>query len=214
MMLLALVASAAALAWYVHKKSDWMDEVPWLTLEEAARRATTGDMLLFRNGEAGSLQDVFGTFTHVGVVWERDGKKRVLETHEAGDTRHLGFDAGGVHTYDFVERVGTYGGAVCLLKLHASMMNDAHSNLITSKMPTYVRIPFNSAYHTFYASHCIFGLPRPNAPEKFCSQFAGLVLRDLGILPENQDIDCMAPDSFMDLRSADKPLYTELYRIR
>jgi len=214
MILLTLVAGVAGLAWYLHRKNDWMHDIPPMPLEEAMRRARTGDLVLFRWRDVSAAHDAFTSFTHAGMVYERDGGKHILETHEAGDTKHMGYESGGVHVYPMRDRVAMYNGSVCFLRLHPSLYNATLSDLVASQLPKYAGIPFNSSFRSYYAWHCLLGAPASAPPGKFCSQFVGLVLQDLGIFPTTADVQCLAPDSFLCLHVSGKPLYTELYRIK
>lgn len=210
---LALIVLACAL---LLLKRAWRAALPTISLDEVLLKAQTGDLLLFRWRAVSPGHDLVSGFTHVAVVVREGGALRVLETHAAGDTRNMGYgNREGVSLYDMRARVRAYGGQVFWLPLTAPVTPEGLQRM-RDNLRSYLDIPFYKEYTSYYKTHC---LPRAVCPTcfrghgkyregMFCSEFAGLVLKDLAVLDAHAPTSCLTPESFTRL-----PVYGQATRI-
>lgn len=208
-----------ALALHVHGRLAWLRDIPRVPLEAVYSHLDTGDLLLFRWKHAGLQYDLASPFTHVGMVLDRDGTKLVLETHAAGDGKDLGVDRSGVNLYDLRRRVATYKGDTYILKARPGLVSDAAKAIPLANLNTYVSIPYYDEFAAHIGMYCLpkrvcnacFG--RPARAGMFCSEFVGHVLRHMGALPREVDVQCLTPTSFVGLHAGGRPLFNGLYKL-
>ncbi len=185
--------------------------------------AKTGDILLFRWNKVDLVHNFISFFTHVGIVVEIDDKKYILETHLKGDTRHMGNPNGGVHLYDFKDRVNMYNGHNFLLPLKTKFKSRVHNKIIKDNISRYLKLPFFENYKKYYINQCLprkfcktcFSQPSPDTNYIYCSQFVGMILKDLDLINKNTDINCISPYDFIFIKNKKEEIYQDIiYRIR
>lgn len=184
--------------------------------------ARTGDLLLFRWHSVDLIHNFISFFTHVGIVVELDNKKYILETHREGDTVNMGVYDGGVKLYDLKERIRMYEGHNFLLPLKEKYRNKNHQEIIKNNLKNYIKLPFFDNYKEYYMRQCLprmlckscFSEPPPDTQLNYCSQFVGIVLRDLGILNKGTNVNCISPYDFIFIKNNGDKLYEDvIYRI-
>lgn len=186
--------------------------------------AETGDLILFRWHTVDVLHELFSSFTHVGMIIEINSKKYILETHLKGDTIHMGYKSGGVHIYDLEERINMYEGDNYILKINRDLINKSNEKILYDNLQDYLLIPFQDEYRDHYTNVCIpnmfcDGCVKSTKKGMFCSEFIGFLLRELGILNEKVNTNCLTPSSFIDMKIIDTkndrkiPIYDNIYKI-
>ena len=193
------------------------------TTSEIYELAKTGDILLFRWNTVDLVHNFISFFTHVGIVVEIEDQKYILETHLKGDTKHMGNLHGGVHLYDFKDRINMYNGHNFLLPLKERFRNPNHSQIIKDNLDKYFNLPFFDNYKKYYMHQCLprkicktcFSNSSPDTKYIYCSQFAGMVLKDLGLISKDMNINCISPYDFIFMKNKDENIFQDvIYRIR
>lgn len=154
-----------------------------------------GDLILFRWNKVGILHEIISSFTHVGIVINN----HILETHLKGDTESY---RGGVHLYDLKDRIKNYRGSNYVLKIKTPLTN-IQTKYILNNLEEYKKIPFYDKYENHFKEVCIPKMICKNCfkentekPGMFCSEFVGFILKELGILHKDFNIQCLTPQSF------------------
>lgn len=193
-----------------------------INVSDLYSKATTGDLLLFRWHSVNLIQNFVSFFTHVGIVVEIENKKYILETHLKGDTAHMGVTDGGVHLYDLKERINMYNGYNFLLQLKEKYRNKNYEQIIKKNLNNYLKLPFFDNYKSYYMRQCFprkicntcFSQAPPDTEMNYCSQFVGIVLKDLGVLDKNTNVNCISPYDFIFIKNNGDKLYEDvIYRI-
>lgn len=159
-----------------------------------------GDLILFRWNKVGILHDILSPFTHVGIVINGE----ILETHLKGDTESY---RGGVHLYNLKERIKNYKGYNFILKKRIPLTK-FQTNKIMSNLEEYKKIPFHDEYEKHFKNVCV---PKKickscfkehiEKQSMFCSEFVGYILKEIGELPKDFNIQCLTPSSFLNLEN-------------
>ena len=183
---------------FIRRKRQALLALPIKTLQEL--RMETGDLLLFRWHAVDTLHELFSSFTHVGMVVRMGSSNTfVLETHRKGDTNS---GRGGVHVYNLADRVQSYEGDNFILKMRPGLMTEQLERQLLAKVPSYKQIPFYDQYREHYQGYCVpkmacnSCLMQQPRTGMFCSEFAGHLLQDMGILEKSVSIACLTPGSF------------------
>lgn len=193
------------------------------TTSEIYKLAKTGDILLFRWNKVDLVHNFVSFFTHVGIVVEIDNEKYILETHLKGDTKHMGNPNGGVHLYDFKDRINMYNGHNFLLPIKEKLKNSNHNKIIKDNLDKYLKLPFFDNYKKYYIHQCLprkfcktcFSESAPDTSFVYCSQFVGMILKDLGLIDKNMNINCISPYDFIFIKNNKENIYQDIiYRIR
>lgn len=210
-----------ACAFYVHARIAWVGRLPCMPLKTVYTSLRTGDLVLFRYNEASLAHDLVSPFTHVGMVVDFDGKKCIIESHNRGDAKALGVLDGGVHVYDLKDRVRTYEGCTFVLRMrHGLHVDPGAEKYMKSKIPEeYAAIPYYESYASHIGMYCLpkalcdTCFDKPVRRGMFCSEFVGLLLGDLGVLPPGRDVDCLTPTSFVNIRVGGVRVYTDPVKV-
>lgn len=192
------------------------------TTSEIYTLAKTGDLLLFRWHSVDLFHNIISFFTHVGIVVEIDNRKYILETHLKGDTKHMGNSNGGAHLYDFKDRINMYNGHNFLLPLEEKFRKSFHAEIIKNNLNKYLKLPFFDNYKKYYIQQCLprklcktcFSKPPPDTTQTYCSQFVGMILKDLAILDKNTDVNCISPYDLIFIKNKKEKVFQDvIYRI-
>jgi hypothetical protein len=128
-----------------------------ISFNELQRTCNTGDIILFRWNDIDLGFRIFSKFSHVGMIYKKNKRLYILETHPEGETSNIGIDTSGVHLHNLKKRIRYYNGTVYYAKLNLSndaklnlsndaklnLSNDAKLNLSNDAKPT---IPFIEKY--------------------------------------------------------------------
>lgn len=201
--LAALLGVLACVAVYLYRTWWKVRGLPRVCLDELTLR--TGDLLLFISSSASPVTQLISVFTHVGMVVERGGAQYILETHEQGDAARLGVFTGGVHLHPLRARVLAYEGRVCALRLRPGAAPDELN--LWRHLPSLSDIPFHSRYRSHYAGCCVAKSGCGRRAGMFCSEFVGLLLKLLGLLPPETPLQCLTPESFVSLSMYAPPVF-------
>lgn len=171
--------------------------------------ADNGDLIYFRWNTVSFLHNIISPFTHIGVVIIKDNKKYIVETHSAGDTYNFGIYTGGVHIYPLNIRLNTYNGDIYLSQLKEKyrpnkiIIDDFVLHILKSKL----KIPFYNEYVNYFTSKCLAkrNLKLTIKPKvgMFCSEFVGYCLKELKIVNNDFDYNCLAPGDFRYIKNDD-----------
>lgn len=193
------------------------------TISEIYTLAKTGDILLFRWNTVDLVHNFVSFFTHVGIVVEIDNQKYILETHLKGDTKHMGNPNGGVHLYDLKDRIEMYNGHNFLLPLKDKFKSPNYNKIIKDNLDKYLKLQFFDNYKKYYMHQCLprkicktcFAQSSPDTKYIYCSQFVGMILKDLGLLDKKMDINCISPYDFIFMKNKKERIFQDIiYRIR
>lgn len=216
-LLVGLVIILFLLGIFVFYKRMLIHNLSNIDLDYIYNYSRTGDLILFRWHEISYYYDFVSSFTHVGMIFEHQNKKYILETHLKGDTDHMGYyDKGGVNIYELRNRINMYEGYNFYLKLNDNnRIFDLHK-----KIPIYKNISFNDKYKKHFLEYC---LPKkicetcftPMYTESmFCSQLVGNILKDNNIIDnDNIDLSCVTPHDFLNIENKYGKIYDKLYKI-
>lgn len=219
LVVLVLLVSMAAVILKAQHNRTWVHDIPTRKLHTEFASLRTGDIILFRNKRASLAHDLVSPFTHIGMVVVHGDKKLTLETHAPGDTKALGVDRGGVNMYDLNRRLETYQGMMYVLKARPGLINRGAQAILKRNIAKYMTIPYDDGAIAHIGMYC---LPKRvcnvcfKAQERtrmFCSEFLGLVLQDMGILPPHLEIGCLTPTSFVNLTQNGTRLFPTLYKV-
>lgn len=157
-----------------------------------------GDLILFRWNSVGILHEMLSSFTHVGIVINGE----ILETHLKGDTESV---RGGVHLYNLKDRISKYKGSNYILKAKTPLTK-TQTKFILDNLEEYKKIPFHDEYEKHFKNVCIPKMickkcfKTHEKKSMFCSEFVGFILKELGILPVDYNLECLTPQSFLNLK--------------
>lgn len=200
----ALMACVHCAAWVRSKSLDGLARVDMDNLR-------TGDLVLFRWHTVGPVHQLFSVFTHVGMVVQRGGVKYILETHRRGDAACMGVFTGGVHLHRLHARVRAYRGRVFAQRLRPDAAPDARN--LWRRLPSLSDIPYDDHHRSHFGSCCVAGSVCAGCGRcerrrgMFCSEFVGLLLQLLGLLPPDAELGCLTPESFVHLQVGGERLF-------
>jgi hypothetical protein len=174
------------------------------SLDEIYNLAENGDLIYFRWTKVSFLHEMISPFTHIGIIIinPETNEKLIVESHLAGDTKHIGNDKGGINTYPLKLRLSTYDGYTFLskIKIHPT---DTDTLIFWRNLETFKsNIPFNNKYEEYFKKTCIkrrlcegcFDVEKRD--DMMCSEFVGFALKQLNILPKDFNHECLAPGDF------------------
>lgn len=179
-----------------------------INIDELIDTCNTGDILLFRYKSLDPLHNIISLFSHIGMIYvDRNNKKKIIETHNSGDTKYLNLDNEGVQIYDIKDRIKGYEGNVYLAK---NLSQNINNNIIHNKLEMYKNIPFNTNYRNDFINQCLLFSKYDTSPKLQCSQFIGLLLKDLNVLPEDFNLTCLTPEYFLSLKDKNNELIFDI----
>lgn len=192
-------------------------------LDEIYDIAETGDLVYFRWKEVVFSHEIISPFTHIGliVIHPETKEKLIVETHLAGDTSHIGIYKGGINIYPLKLRLSTYEGHAFLTKLKSKPLERDSvkfwNNLKTFKS----EIPFHDEYAEYFTKNCLkkrlckncFDIDKKEG--MFCSEFIGFALKQLNMVPQTFNHECLAPGDFRYIKN-DKGeyLYGDIVKVK
>ena len=187
-------------------KCQKVDTIPMSTLLQTAR---TGDLLYFRSRRRPWYYKAVVPMTHIGVIFRRNGHPYVLEMHQFKDAPPGYPDEDGPHIYPLKVRLDqSFANGPWDLFYSRYRGPPVVTDISWAFSPAYV--PYNYSYiKNEVVCHTLFRIPHVNTSTKMhCANYAGWVLKKLGILSPHVRIDCVFPLSVRELAA-----YDDLHRI-
>lgn len=192
------------------------------SLDEIYNLAENGDLIYFRWKEVSFFHEIISPFTHIGIIIinPETKEKLIVESHLAGDTKHLGNDKGGIHTYPLKLRLSTYDGYTFLSKLKTPP-TDTDTSIFWKNIETFKSdIPFNNKYEEYFKKTCLKKrlckgcFDTENKKDMFCSEFVGFALKQLNVLPKDFNHECLAPGDFRYINYNKEKLYGDIIAVK
>ena len=174
-----------------------------VSLQHILGAAKTGDLIYFRWNKMSMEMNYMTPFTHVGMVLVHPDKgyKYILETHSARDLEYLGLNTAGINIYPLEMRVNTYQGRTFYARLNTHIPLNKVIEIIPKIRQYRKTIPFDENYKQRFLTNCMLNRKHQHRPNTrlYCSEFVGLCLKDLGVLPNTFVHECLLPHEFMNI---------------
>lgn len=220
-MLLLLIIISIILT--IFSRLGLLQHTDTLSLNEIYDLADNGDIIYYRWKHVWFGLDFITPFTHAGlvIVDPNTKQKYVVETHLPGDTKHIGIYSGGINVYPLKLRLSTYDGTTFYTQLKFKPDNDKVLLYLKNLSEYKEEIPFYKKYVQYFVTNCLTKRLIPyqtNIEDKegmFCSEFVGFSLKELNVIPESVEHECLTPGDFRYLKNKNgEYLYKDLIRIR
>ena len=184
------------------------------SMEDMKKCIKMGDVILFRSTDVTFMHDYLTPFTHVGIIVEIGGEKKILEIHSEGDVKHMGLECKNVVVYDFETRVLYYDGEIYCLKLRERLSDETKEDFIVNKLPGLRKKKFYKDYINYTRNNCVMRNRNTKGRGKmFCSEFIGHCLQQLGVISGLYNISCLFPGDFRSLKRGSEGIFCEVIKL-
>lgn len=212
--------------------------LPKLNIDSICQTCQTGDIILFRWYYIDIGFRLFTKYCHVGIIFRnKQGDTYLLETHpdETQESNEILNNVNktngklssklpnknnikrGVNIYPLKTRLEEYDGYCYFLQLDKRIRDHTNNSVLNKKkLKLYKTIPFDDNFrYTFLQSwfYNKLGWEMPSKSKLYCSEFIGLVLKDIGVLEPHFNIHILSPSSFESLKRNNITLYTNIHQI-
>ncbi len=183
-----------------------------IDLDNFINLAETGDIILFKCKFVEFLDfkiNLTSFFTHCGIVIEKNNKKYILESFSKNDYEKFN-DEGGSALIDLKSRIDDYNGGIYIIKLKNKLQYNKKIKLL-NELDNYLKYDFYEKYPYLYLNKCIlkYNISK-NDNEVFCSELVHMILKDLGLVNQNEYSSCKLPIHLFRLDIYDKNNYYRL----
>ena len=162
----------------------------------------TGDIILFRADDASLVPIlIFGdSFSHVGIVYEKDGQYFIVESVGGKDHNGMGNNERGVTISPLYAKILTYPGTTYLKRLNKPL-DFAKLRLFDIAIEKYGGSNFYYKNPVEYAKKCvIIARNKNNKSNNFsCAMIISRIIQDIGLIKINNNEICMRPQCFNNL---------------